>query len=202
MVKGFLPLMLFAFFVLRCNMAEKQENETATTTKKKLTEKEGDNTTTEKQTPLTNQYIETNSEAEILNNIIVHESGGLKIARAFLSFEDGTLVPRTNRTELGKAVYLHLLVESGWKHTNRKAYIDASEKIVTDGGEVVLDANNLFKDIPAMDATDANTSYLEATITKTRRDINYFIVSFRVWDKLGLGEVRGSYKLYVDEKAE
>lgn len=201
MAKKLALLLLFVFSFSACNMLEKKD--TSTGIKKKLAEDdEGGESIKQKKKAVIDYDTETNSDAAILNNIIVHETGGLKVSRAFLSFEDGSLVPKTNRTELGKPVYLNLLVKSGWKVDDGRVSIDASEKIVSDAGEDVLNATNLFKKTPQLRKEDANYIYLEATITKTREDINYFIVNFHVWDKMGEGEIKGNYKLFIDEATE
>ncbi|MEJ0103250.1 MAG: hypothetical protein WDO19_12130 [Bacteroidota bacterium] len=38
---------------------------------------------------------------------------------------------------------------------------------------------------------------LSAVINGIDKLYDYFLVSFRVWDKKGTGEVTGSYKLYL-----
>jgi hypothetical protein len=143
----------------------------------------------------------TNSDADILNNISLHESGGLKVAQAFLTFEDGKLVPKSNKTSLRTPVYLNLMIEKGWEIREGQSSIDATEIITTHDGEIVLNAPNLFKTKPVMDATDATRILLKANITKTRSDIEYFIVNYRVWDKWNDAEVKGSYKLYVSDES-
>ena len=204
MVKNLALLLLFGFSFSACNMVEKKDTSTGTKKKKKLAEDDEDreDIKQKKRSAVIDYDTETNSDAKILNNIIVQESGGLKVSRAFLSFEDGSLVPKTNRTELGKPVYLNLLVKSGWKVDNGMVSIDASEKIVSDAGELVLDATNLFKASPAIQEKNSGNIYLKAVITKTRTEINYFIINYLVWDKLGHGEIKGSYRLFVDEAAE
>jgi hypothetical protein len=139
----------------------------------------------------------TNSDADILNNISLHETGGLKVAQAYLAFEDGKLVPKTNETDIGTPVYLTLLIDRGWEIKDQQASIDATEIITTHDGEIVLNAPNLFKNSPTLDATDANRILLKANITRTRPDIRYFVVNYRVWDKWSDAEVKGSYRLYV-----
>ncbi|RYF86190.1 MAG: hypothetical protein EON98_04440 [Chitinophagaceae bacterium] len=67
---------------------------------------------------------------------------------------------------------------------------------------MVLNATNLFKNNPTVSEADASRINLKATITKTRTDIDYFVVSYRVWDKQGDGEVKGSYKLRIKNREE
>ena len=187
-------------------MIQKKEPDTETKKKKKPLSEDDDEQPVDKKKkkekekdPPANDETETNSKAEILNNVVVHETGGLTASRAYLSFEDGKLVSKNNRVPLGTPVYLHLLIESGWKLIDGMVSLDASERIVSDGGELVLHAPNLFKETPSVEESKANHIYLKAAITKTRADINYFIVNYRLWDKQGDGEIKGSYKLYIDE---
>ena len=74
---------------------------------------------------------------------------------------------------------------------------DATEIITTHDGEIVLNAPNLFKEMPVLDAKDATRVLLKANITRTSPDIDYFIVNYRVWDKWSDAEVKGSYQLFV-----
>ncbi|HEX8316463.1 MAG TPA: hypothetical protein VF609_15785, partial [Flavisolibacter sp.] len=144
----------------------------------------------------------TNSDADILNNIIVHESGGLQVGQAYLSYEDGRLVPKSNQVGLGETVLLNLVIDKGWEIKNNQASIDATEIIATADGQIVLNARNLFKSKPTVSESDASRIFLKATITKTRADIDHFVVNYRVWDKWGDGEVKGSYNLYIDKDKE
>jgi len=209
MKKKIILFMLLSVSYTACDMVTKKDTDTETKKKKKIAletdEQSEEPSTTKKKKPLTENaedVAEPNSRAEILNNIMVHETGGLQVARAFLSFEDGQLVPKTNKVALNKAVYLNLLIEDGWIVQDGNVSLDASERIITDEGQLVLHAPNLFKAIPSVEETKANHIYLKATITKTRADVSYFLVSYRVWDKQGDGEIKGSYKLYIDEGTE
>jgi len=204
MKKCFL-LTAFAFTLFACdNLVKKKEvkSETATNKKKKKIAETDEEETQKPEKNVVEEEIETNSDAEILNKIIVHESGGMKVSRAFLSHEDGRLLTKANKAALGEAVYLNLLIDKGWKIEDGTVSLDATEKIFTDKGETVLNAPNLFKTMPLVDESKAANIYLKATITKTRPDIDYFLVTYRVWDKRGEGEVKGSYKLYVEETEE
>ena len=140
----------------------------------------------------------TNSDADILNDIELVESGGLKVAQAYLTFDDGNLVPKTNKVPLSKTVNLNLVISDGWEIRDGHASIDATEIISTDKGEIILNAPNLFKTKPTMEKDDANRVFLKATIVNTRPDIEYFLINYRVWDKWSDAEVKGSYKLYVE----
>lgn len=138
------------------------------------------------------------SDAEVLNNVTVRESGGLQVAKAYLSFEDGTLLPKTNRAKVGQTVYLNLLVDKGWTVKDGFVSLDASERIETADGRLVLNAPNLYKALPQIEEEKAAHLFLKATITATQPDIDHFVVNYHVWDKQGNGEIKGRYLLYVD----
>lgn len=146
----------------------------------------------------TNNTLSTNSEAAVMHNIVVRESGGLNVARAYLSFEDGSLVPKTNRVALGQTVYLNLIIDKGWTVEDGAVSLDASERIEAHDGRLVLNAPNLFKSMPLIAEEKAAHLFLKATITRTQPDVAYFVVNYHVWDKRGEADVKGNYKLYVE----
>lgn len=135
--------------------------------------------------------------AKIRNSIDLKASG-LKVKQAFLLYQDGTLVPEGNKVDVNQKVNLRLII-SGWKEENGKVFLGASEKIVTNEGNVFVDEPDLFKsyETDGIAPTDAEYITLSATVTMINQLFDYFLVSFRVWDKKGSGEVTGSYKLYL-----
>jgi hypothetical protein len=136
------------------------------------------------------------SGIKVKNNIQLQPSG-LQVSQAFLLYEDGALVPASNVTNVGRPVKLRLIIDGGWKNKDGNVYIGASEKIETSDGKVVLDEKDLFSHMPYISPEDAQYITLTATISGLDKLYDYFLVSFRVWDKIGQGEVTGSYKLYV-----
>ena len=135
--------------------------------------------------------------SKIRNGIDLHTKGNLKVSQAFLLFEDGSLVPPTNETKVNQEVTLRLILETGFTENNGKVEIGASEKIETNTGQLVLDEKDLFKDLGEVDAERAKALTLKAVITRLDKLYDYFLVSFKVWDKKGNGEISGSYKLYI-----
>jgi hypothetical protein len=133
-----------------------------------------------------------------IRNDIKLQTTGLKVSQAFLLYEDGTLVPPENVTNVGKPVKLRLIIDDGWNKENGNVYIGASEKIETSDGQVLLDEKDLFADLTSVKAEDAKYISLTANISRLDKLYDYFLVSFRVWDKKGNGEVTGSYKLYIN----
>jgi hypothetical protein len=137
------------------------------------------------------------NESKIRNGITL-QTGGLKVSQAFLLYEDGALVPETNEAKVGQKIVLRLIVDGGWKEENGKVFPAASEKILTNTGEVVLNNDDLFGPMTEGVATkDAQYITLSAVITRIDKLYDYFVVRFRVWDKKGTADVTGSYKLYI-----
>lgn len=132
-----------------------------------------------------------------IRNDIQLESSGVKVDQAFLSFEDGKLVPETNVTEVGKPIKLRLIIDKGWKEQQGTVAIGASETIETSDGDVLLDEKDLFKDYTSISPADSKYISLTASISRLNKLYDYFLVKFRVWDKNGSGEVKGSYKFYI-----
>lgn len=133
-----------------------------------------------------------------IRNDIQLQTSGLKVSQAFLLYEDGTLVPPENITNVGKPVKLRLIIDDGWNKEDGNVYIGASEKIETSDGQVLLDEKDLFSDLASVKAEDAKYLSLTANISRIDKLYDYFLVSFRVWDKKGTGEVTGSYRLHIN----
>lgn len=140
----------------------------------------------------------TNAQGALISNGIALQTKDVKVSRAFLLYDNSTLVPPGNKTTEGRIVKLRLVVDSGWAEKDGRVSLGASETIRTDQGQVVLEEKDLFADTPLLDARAARAITLTATISKLGRRHNHFIVSFRVWDKRGPGEMTGSYKLMVE----
>ena len=135
--------------------------------------------------------------SKIRNGIELKTTGNLKVSQAFLLFEDGSLVPSSNEAKVNQDVNLRLIIEGGYTQNNGMVEIGASEKIETSTGQVLLDEKDLFKDLGEIEAARAEALTLKAVITRLDKLYDYFLVSFRVWDKKGNGEITGSYKLYI-----
>lgn len=133
-----------------------------------------------------------------MNNISVKTEGNVEVYRAFLSYEYGSMVPSSNKTSLGKPIYLNLNITEGWKEENGEVSLGASEKISTDNGTVILEAPDLFSNMGSFKAGDAKFVRLKALINNMSGPIKYFVVDYKVWDKKGDGVVKGSYRFYVE----
>lgn len=140
---------------------------------------------------------EVKDGARVYNNIQINASG-VNVDKAYLLFDNGERVPDDNFVDFNGPVKMQILVDSGWVEENGKVLLGASEKIITEKGEVVVDEADLFQKYPdGISAEDSKSIYLSATVKlKEGTPPTSFTVSFRVWDKKGDGFVEGSYKLY------
>jgi hypothetical protein len=135
------------------------------------------------------------SDSSFLNGITVTTNGRPVISSAYLTNEAGSLVSPQNLVQPGEAVYLNLVIEKGWVAENGRIAPGASQIITTDKGEKVSETGDLFADTPDLPVAEGKQLQLKTIITKSRPDIRYFIVRFRLWDKKGNGEVQGTYRL-------
>ncbi|HYH13609.1 MAG TPA: hypothetical protein VD794_00220 [Flavisolibacter sp.] len=139
----------------------------------------------------------SSSTSTKIRNDIQLQSKGLKVSQAFLVYDDGRLVPEDNATNVGQPVNLRLIIEDGWKQKDGKVFVGASERIESSEGDLLLDEKDLFQNITSVRPEDAQYITLTATVSKLNKLYDYFLVSFRVWDKNGSGEVTGNFKLRI-----
>jgi hypothetical protein len=136
--------------------------------------------------------------SEVKNNVGMSVEGDIKITKAWLSHEDGTVISDENTVGLGEKAILHLDID-GWKEDAGKVYLGASEDIKTNNGTEVIKADDIFSgyDATGIDPADAKLITLSAVITNQTGSIDYFVVSYKVWDKRSSSSVTGSYKMYI-----
>ena len=139
---------------------------------------------------------EANSPDKIRNSIQLQKKG-LNVSQAYLQFEDGKLVPADNKIELQQTVKMKLLID-GWKEEEGKVFPGASEIIQTSKGDTILKSDDLFAEYTqGVSAEDTRIVSLSAVINNIDQLYDYFLVTYRVWDKKGDGEIKGSYKLFL-----
>jgi hypothetical protein len=143
------------------------------------------------------QTLQTNSRAQIVNGIVVHEKGGLEIRRAFLSYPDGRLLNSKNIVHPGDTVCLNLVVRQGWIAENGTVSIGATQTLLAENGERLLSSPDLFAGEPKMPQAKAAQLQLKTMLTKLRPGPSGFFVHYKVWDKTGPGEVSGHYRLQL-----
>ena len=140
---------------------------------------------------------EASSNSKIRNGIELKEDG-LKVEQAFLLKDDGTLIDDNNKTQVSERISLRLIIH-GWELKDDKVFPDASEKLSTSTGQVLIDQNSLFAASTPDGTTleNAGVITLYATISRVDKLYDYFLVSFKVWDRTSNKSVSGSYKLYL-----
>lgn len=135
--------------------------------------------------------------ATIKNDIEI-EVTGVKLKEAYLVDAQNNLLTE-NKARVGEKIYLVIKVDTGWVKENGKSFLGASERISTSEGNVVVNADDIFKDyeITGVDLTDAQVITLSAVLTEVKSGLEDFVVQFRVWDKKGTGEIKGKYKFKI-----
>ncbi|HET6768200.1 MAG TPA: hypothetical protein VFH08_12395 [Chitinophagaceae bacterium] len=138
-----------------------------------------------------------NKDSKIRNGIKVNATG-VKLEQAFLVKEDGTLLPEDNKIEVKQKIKLRLIT-NGWMEKEGRVYLDAAQKVIISGGQVIFDQANLFsKDsIESLSVEDAKYINLIFWLNEINELFDFATVEFRLWDKMGEGVVEGSYKVYL-----
>ena len=138
---------------------------------------------------------------KIRNGIDVIGKGGVKVEQAYLTYgDDGSLVDEENITALNRQIKLNLSVD-GWKAEGEQVFLEASEKMTSEDGDVVLNEPSLFASsgLESVSVKDAKELFLNVVVTKINRLSDYFLVEFRVWNKKAPEqEVIGRYKFHLD----
>ncbi len=134
----------------------------------------------------------------IIKNDIDLEATGVKLKEAYLLDANKDRLTE-NITKVGERIYIVLKLDTGWVKEKGKSFIGASERISTESGNVIVDAEDVFKDyeVTGISAKDAGVISLSAVITQADTGVEDFIVRFRVWDKKGTGEIKGKYKFSI-----
>ncbi len=136
--------------------------------------------------------------ARVYNDIQL-KTNGVSVEKAYLVFENGDPVPESNVVSFDQPVLLKLTIDSGWQEENNKVLLGASEKIMVENANVLLDEKDLFSKYPdGLSASDAKKITLTARIIVKQKmnPLTTFLVEFRVWDKVNGHSIDGSYKLF------
>jgi hypothetical protein len=134
--------------------------------------------------------------SQIMNNIEIKATGGVKVYRAFLRDDQGNLI-KDNTVGIGENVVLVINVEEGWQEEGGRSWIGASEVVSSDNGTEIMNTGDMLAryDDSGLSADDAKFVALKAVVTDISGGVvDHFVVNFRVWDKKGSGEITGSYK--------
>lgn len=159
----------------------------------------GDKKAEVKKTTVTSKDNTTLNGATIKNDIDLDVTG-VKLKAAYLVDEEYKPIEE-NKTRIGEKIYLVIKMDTGWVKEKGKSFIGASERILTSSGRVVVSADDIFKDqeLTGLDARDARVISLSALITQADPGLKDFEVQFKVWDKKGIGEVKGKYFFSLKE---
>jgi len=143
-------------------------------------------------------YDKTQKQDSKIRNGIKVTATAVKLEQAFLINEDGTLLPNDNKIEVKQKIKLRLIT-NGWVQKEGRVYLDAAQKVIVSSGEVILDQANLFRKdaIESLSVEDAKYINLIFWLDKINELFDFVTVEFRLWDKMGEGEVKGSYKVYL-----
>lgn len=134
-----------------------------------------------------------------IRNGITFKTKGINVTQAFLQFDDGTLVPQSNKFKLKQTVRL-VLIGTGWTPKNDRVFLDASERVETSEGDLVLDSRDLFREYAdGVSAKDAEYLSLDVVLNRINKLFDYYKVSFQIKDKSDPSKfVEGQYKLYLE----
>ena len=137
------------------------------------------------------------AESKYKNHILL-ESKGFKIKEAFLAFNDSTRVADDNNVTIGQHVNLIILIDSGWNAEDGKIYPGVGQKVETNDGTHIFNKPDLMESHPGgIPVEDGSRATVQAVINTADKEYEYFLVTFRVWDKKSESEITGSYKLHV-----
>lgn len=137
------------------------------------------------------------SKSKIRNGIVL-QSKGVNVEQAFLLKDDGSLLPDDNKVKVNEKVKLRL-ISTGWSEKEGKVFLDASEKMETNEGNVFMDEKDLFAGYnEGLSPEDAKYITLSVVITQIDKLYDHYRVLFQVKDKNDPERtVEGSYKLYL-----
>ena len=138
------------------------------------------------------------SSAKIRNGIDVNAKG-VKVEQAFLTYDDGSLVDESNTTSVNKKLKINFVVK-GWKAENDKVALEANEKITTSDGDVIMDEQELFSKggMETISAADAEYPRLSVVINQVNKLYDFYLVSFKIWNKGTDQSIEGKYKFYIN----
>ncbi len=107
-------------------------------------------------------------------------------------------MPDDNVVDFNGKIQLRLQMATDWKEENGKVLLGASEKILNEKGDVVLQQDDLFEKYPdGVSVKDSKVIFISAILKlKEGTPPTSFTVYFRVWDKRSDAFVEGSYQLF------
>lgn len=134
---------------------------------------------------------------KIRNGIEVQANGGLVVEQAWLQYASGPLVRDGNIINVGEKIKVHLIIQ-GWRGIGDVISIGASEKITTDEGQCLLQADDMFADYATLSLQAVQKISLSAVIDNIDRLVDFFRVDFRIWSKMfAEQEIVGHYQFHI-----
>lgn len=139
------------------------------------------------------------TSANKIRNGINVQAKGVEVEQAFLTYEDGSLVDESNTTAVNKKLKINFVVK-GWKAENDQVALEANEKVTTSDGDIVLDEKDLFSrgGVQAISAADAEFPRLSVVINQVNKLYDFYLVSFKIWNKGTDQSIEGNYKFHVN----
>ena len=133
-----------------------------------------------------------------IRNGIKLNAKGVKVEQAFLTYEDGSLVNETNTTTVNRKIKINFVVQ-GWQEQNGQVALEANEKVVTDDGDVIMDERELFSSggLKTVSAVDAQFPRLSVVVNKVNKLYDYYLVSFKLWNRNADQSIEGEYKFHL-----
>ena len=133
-----------------------------------------------------------------IRNGIDLRSNGVVVEQAYLTYEDGSLVDEANTTTLNKKIKINFIVQ-GWKEVDGQVPLEASEKVTTSDGDVVMDEKELFSKggMKVLSPVDAQFPRLTVEVSGMHKAHKYYLVSFRIWNKASDQWIEGEYKFHL-----
>ena len=137
----------------------------------------------------------------VVYNGIELESHEVKVRKAYLMFANGERVPADNVIDFKQPVKLFIAIDSGWIEYENKVWLGALERVTTDDGNLIMYEKDLFKDKypDGISPKDARDLALSVSVSLEKNSGPGFVtISFTIWDKKGVGYIRGQYRLYTN----
>lgn len=156
----------------------------------------GDKTANEKG----KKYKPVDKNGVLLYNGIQLNTNNVKVTKAYLVNLDSTgdMVDEDNFIDVNKGVKLLLLIDSGWKETEKGVLLGASMKAMADNGQELVDRKDMFESMQEISPEDSRILGLSLTFNhwEARRPVT-INVTFRIWDKHSDAEIDGLYTVHT-----
>lgn len=133
-----------------------------------------------------------------IHNGIRLKANGVVVEQAFLTYEDGTPVDESNTTSLNKKIKINFIVQ-GWQEQDGQVLLEANEKVTSSDGDVIMDEKELFSKggMKTLSAVDAQFPRLTVEVSGRHKPYEYYLVSFRIWNKETDQWIEGEYKFHL-----